>query len=146
MGVTESLLRQQGSIIAVINFFLAALLFLLAGGWFLIQKGCNWNYQREASAFFQKIEEKELKYKNINNRYLPFNIEKSKEALKELKLVPDDASYYDFSVEQSDQQTFRIIAQLKPEILQKWYLHSPKTTKFRLIYEKKEGAKGRVVE
>ena len=139
-------MKQQGSIISVINFLLAALLGLLAGGWFLIQKGCHWNYQREASAFFQKIEEKEQTYKNINNRYLPFKIEKSAEALKELKLNPHDVSYYDFSVEQPGQETFRIIAQLKPKILKKWYLHSPKTTKFRLIYEKKEGAKGKIVD
>jgi len=138
-------MNQRGSIIAVINFFLAALLGLLAGGWFLVQKGCHWNYQREASAFFQKIEEKELKYKNINNRYLPFDIKKSAEALKQLKLDPDDADYHNYSVEQTDKQTFRIIALLKPEILKKWYLHSPKTTKFRLIYEKKDGKKGKLV-
>ena len=137
-------MRQQGSIIAVINFFLASLLFLLAGGWFLIQKGCRWNYQREATAFFKEIEEKELKYKNINNRYLPFSIKNSAEKLKELKLDPDDADYYDFSVEQPDKETFRIIAQLKPEIVKKWYLHSPKS-KIRLIYEKKEGKQGNLV-
>ena len=111
----------------------------------MVQKGCHWNYQREANTFFQMIEAKEIKYKNINNRYLPFNIEKSTEALKELKIDPDDADYYNFSVEQPDQETFRIIAQLKPEILEKWYLHSPKTAKFRLIYEKKEGTKGKIV-
>ena len=138
-------MRQQGSIIAVINFFLAALLFLLAGGWFLIQKGCHWNYQREANAFFKEIEEKELTYKNINNRYLPFSIKDSAEKLKELKLDPDDADYYNYSVEQKDRETFRIIAQLKPEILKKWYLHSPKS-KLTLIYEKKEGEKGKIVD
>ena len=139
------IIKQQGSIIAVINFFLAALLFLLAGGWFLIQKGCHWNYQREATAFFKEIEAKEIKYKSINNRYLPFSIKNSDEKLKELNIDPEDADYYNFSVEQPDQETFRIIAQLKPEILEKWYLHSPKTAKFRLIYEKKEGAKGKIV-
>ena len=139
------IIKQQGSIISVINFFLAALLFLLAGSWFLIQKGCNWNYQREATAFFKEIEAKELKYKSIKNRYLPFSIKNSTEKLKELKLDPDDADYYDFSVEQPNQETFCIIAQLKPKILKKWYLLSPKS-KIRLVYEKKEGKKGKLVE
>jgi hypothetical protein len=138
-------MRQKGSAITKINFFIAACLVLAAAGWFLIQKGCHTYYRREADIFFEKIEKKEISYKNINNRYLPFNIEKSAEALEALKLDPKGAKYYNFSVEEIDNKTFRIIAYLKPEIIKKWYLHTP-NAKFRLIYEKREGEKGRLVD
>ena len=138
-------MRQKGSAITKINFFIAACLVLAAAGWFLIQKGCHTYYQREANIFFEKIEKKEISYKNINNKYLPFNREKSAEALRTLKLDPEKAKYYNFSVQEIDRNTFRIIAHLKPEIIKKWYLHTSKS-KFRLIYEKREGEKGRLVE
>ena len=118
---------------------------LLALGWTFVQKGCHWNYQREAVAFFKKIEAKQISYKNINNKYLPFNIANSTKALQELSIDPAEAEYFDFSVEPVDNQTFRIIARLKPHMVKKWYLHSSKT-KFSLIYEKKAGEPGRLVQ
>lgn len=138
-------MNHKGNAIASINFFIAALLILAAAGWAFIQKGCHWHYQNEANAFFEKIEKKEIKYRNINNKYLPFNFKDSAEALKELRIDPGEAEYYDFSVEQTDEETLRIIAQLKPEILKKWYLHNPES-KFKLVYEKKEGKKGRLID
>ena len=138
-------MRQKSSAITKINFFISACLVLAAAGWFLIQKGCHTYYQREANNFFEKIGKKEISYKNINNKYLPFNIEKSAEALKLLKLDPKEAKYYNFSVEEIDRNTFRIIDHLKPEIIKKWYLHTPKA-KFRLVYEKRVGEKGRLVD
>lgn len=129
---------------APLNLILAAILVLMAAGWSFVQKGCHWHYQREANHLFQKIEVAEIKYKNINNRYLSFNFEKSIDALKKLKIDPEDANYYNFSVVEVNDRTFRIIAHLKDDILKKWYLHNPKT-KITLIYEKEEGEKGKLI-
>lgn len=137
-------LSDRGSVIASINLLIAALLVLAAAGWSLIQKGCHSYYQREAAAFFEKIEKNEISYKNINNKYLPFTVTDSSKALRKLKLNSKQTKYYDFSVEAPTRQTFQIIAHLKPEILNKWYLHNRKTL-LRLVYEKKEGQKGRIV-
>ena len=101
--------------------------------------------QREAHAYFEKIEQAETTYRNRHNWYLPFSIEKSAEGLKELNLDPKDARYFNYSVEVPERTSYKIIAQLKPEIIRKWYLHNPKT-KFQLVYEKKEGMKGRLVK
>ncbi|MBW1799414.1 MAG: hypothetical protein JRJ85_01660 [Deltaproteobacteria bacterium] len=133
--------EQRGSIISSINLFLTALLVLLAAGWSFVQKGCHWHYQKEANHFFQKIEAAETKYKNINTRYLLFNFEKSIDSFKKLKIKPEDAKYYNYSVEELDDRTLRITAHLKPDILKKWYIHNPKT-KITLIYEKRAGEKG----
>jgi hypothetical protein len=144
-AVFIKLLKQQGSVVASINMLIAAILVLGAAGWPYLQKAYHKYHQREANAFFEGIEAKEIKYKNINNKYLPFDLKGSAQALKKLRLNPDDAGYYDFSVQIVDRQTFRIIAQLKPRIVRKWYLHNPKA-KFNLVYEKKEGEKGRRIE
>ena len=96
-------------------------------------------------AELKKIEAKQISYKNINNKYLPFNIANSTKALQELSIDPAEAEYFDFSVEPVDNQTFRIIDRLKPHMVKKWYLHSSKT-KFSLIYEKKAGEPGRLVQ
>ena len=135
--------EQHGSTISSINLFLTALLVLLAAGWPFVQKGCHWNYQREANHLFQKIEAAEITYKNINTRYLSFNFEKSIDSFKQLKISPEDARYYNYSVEEVDNRTLRITAHLKPDILKKWYIHNPKT-KIKLIYEKREGEKGKL--
>jgi len=138
-------MNKGGIGIASINLFFAGLIVLLSAGWVFIQKGCNRSYQREANAFFEKIESKEIKHKNINNKHLPFNFKNSLESLKKLKIDPSDAEYYDYSVTEIDKTAFRIIARLKPEFLKKWYYHNPET-KFRIIYEKRSGQKGRLIE
>jgi len=134
-------LGPRGSIIASINFLLAGLLVLATAGWSFVQRGCHSQFQREAKAFFQKIEEAEIRYKNVNNRYLLFDLKESDKALRNLKIDPGKAKYFGYGVEPMDNQGFRIIAYAKPEMLKKWYLHGPKA-KFRLVYEKKEGEKG----
>jgi len=138
-------LNQWGGTIATINFFLAGLLVLLAAGWSFVQKGCHSYYQREAHAFFEKIGEREVTYKNRNGRFLPFNIKEDKKAFEELNLSREKNRYFDFSVEEKDEQTIKIIATLKPEIVAKWYLHNPKT-RMKLIYEQRTGAKGKLVK
>jgi hypothetical protein len=145
IGARVYFMKESGSTVAAINLFLAALLVLAVAGWSFIQKGCHAYFQGEADAFFQKIEGKEVQYRNINNKYLPFTFEESAKALKELKLDPKGASYYDFSAQQTEGKGLRIIAQLKPEILKRWYLHNPKT-ELRLVYEKMEGQKGKRVQ
>lgn len=138
MGVREN-------IIAVVNLTLAALLVLGALGWSFIQGGCHSYFQKEAIAFFQSIETEEIKYRNVNNRFLPFSLQDSAKGLKELKIDPKKAVYFDYSVEQTDRQTISIIAQLKPEVIKRYYLNNPRT-KFRLLYERREGEKGRLIQ
>ena len=138
-------MQEKGSTIASINLFLAALLVLTGAGWPFVQRGFHSYIQREAHVFFEKIEQAETTYRNRQNRYLPFSIEKSAEGLKELKLNPKGARYFNYSVEVPERTSYKIIAQLKPEIIRKWYLHNPKT-KFQLVYEKKEGGKGRLMK
>lgn len=140
-----SFMNQQGSVIASINLLIAALLVLAAAGWAFVQKGCHSYYQREAMAFFEKIEKKEISYKNINNKYRSFTTNDSQNGLRELKIDPNESQYYTYSVEAPDRGTFRIFAHLKPELLKKWYLQNPRT-KLRLVYEKKEGQKGKLVD
>lgn len=138
-------MKQQGSTIASLNLFLAALLVLAGAGWSFVQKGFHSYYQREAHAFFEKIEKGETTYRNKHNLYLPFGVDKSAEKLKELKIDPKDAKYFNYSVEVVDRTTYKIIAQLKPEIIKKWYLHNPKS-KLQLVYEKREGRRGKIVK
>lgn len=138
-------MKQNGSTIASINLFIAALLVLAAAGWSFVQKGFHSFYQGEAHAFFEKIEKGETTYRNKHNLYLPFGVDKSVEKLKELKIDPKDAKYFNYSVEAVDRTSYKIIAQLKPEIIKKWYLHNPES-KLQLVYEKKEGRRGRVVK
>jgi hypothetical protein len=139
--MTDSDVRERGGTLALINLVLAGLLVLGAAGWSLIQSGCHSYYQREAKAFFQMIEQEELRYRNKQSKLLPFQVKDSLTALKQLNINPKEARYFDFSVEQQGDQGFRIIAYLKPDILRKWYLHNPKS-EFHLVYEKKEGQKG----
>lgn len=134
---------ERGSILAPVNLFIAAILVLSAAGWSFIQKGCHAYYQKEATALFKLIEEKETRYRNINGKYLPFSVEDSAHALKKLKIAVK-RKYYNFSAEQTETRTLRITAYLKPEILNKWYLHNP-GARLRLVYEKKEGQPGRLV-
>lgn len=134
----------RGSIIASVNFLLAGLLVLATAGWSFVQRGCHSHFQGEAMAFFQKIEEAEIRYKNVNNRYLLFDMKESDKALKDLKIDPRQAKLFRYGVEQMENQGFRIIAYARPEMLKKWYLHGPKA-KFRLAYEKREGEKGTLV-
>jgi len=138
-------MKQNGSTVASVNLFLAALLVLGGAGWSFVQKGYHSYYQREAHAFFEKIEQGETTYRNRHNLYLPFGVDKSTEKLKELKIDPKDAKYYNYSVEVVDRTTYKIIAQLKPEIIKKWYLHNPQS-KLQLVYEKKEGRMGRILK
>ena len=134
----------KGSIITSINFFLAGLLVLSAAGWPLVQSGCDSIFQKEAKAFFQKIQDAEVRYKNVNNRYLLFGLKECDKTLRELKIDPREAKYFSYGVEHIDNQGFRITAYAKPEMLNKWYFHGPKT-KFLLVYEKREGEKGRLL-
>ena len=136
--------NDKGSVIASVNLLIAAILVLAAAGWPFVQRGCHAYYHREAWAFFEKIEQKQISYKNVHGKYLPFPFLENSKALKKLKVNPQDAKYYTFRVEVPRTNTFRIIAALKPEILKKWYLHNPKT-KLRLVYEKKDKQKGRIV-
>jgi hypothetical protein len=138
-------MKQKGSTIASVNLFLAALLVLAGAGWSFVQKGYHSYYEREAKSFFEKIEKGETAYRNRHNLYLPFGVDKSTEKLKELKINPKEAEYYNYSVEVLDRTTYRIIAQLKPEIIKKWYLHNP-DSKLQLVYEKKDGRRGRIVK
>ena len=92
MTYSDLLVKQKGSTIASINLFIAAILVLGAAGWPYIQKGFHWYYQREANAFFLEIEKNEISYKNVNSKYLPFNIKNSTKALKTLNLRPERAS------------------------------------------------------
>jgi hypothetical protein len=137
-------MKERGSLVATINFFLAGLLILAAAGWSIVQKGCNAYFQREANAFFEKIEERQVRYRNVNNRYLPFTFEENAKAFKELKIDPKDAHYYDYSATETGDRVLRIAAQAKPEMLRKWYLHNP-GTEVSLVYEKREGQKGKRV-
>ena len=137
-------MKERGSLIATINFFLAGLLILAAAGWSLVQKGCNAYFQREATAFFEKIEDREVRYRNVNNRYLPFTFEESTKKFKELKVDAKGAHYYDYSAMETVDRALRITAQAKPEMLRKWYLYNPKT-EANLVYVKKEGQKGKRV-
>lgn len=137
-------MKERGSLVATINFFLAGLLVLAAAGWSLVQKGCNAYSQREANAFFEKIEEREVRYRNVNNRYLPFTFEESAKAFKELKIDSKVARYFSYSAVETGDRVLRITAQAKPEMLRKWYLYTPKT-EANLVYEKKEGQKGKRV-
>ena len=59
--------------------------------------------------------------------------------------ITGDPGSYDYSVEERDEQTIRIIATLKPKIVAKWYLHNPKAA-MKLVYEQKTGAKGRLLK
>jgi hypothetical protein len=136
------LTSQKGSIIASINLLLAGILVLAAAGWPFIQKGWHGWIQREAKGFFEQIEQAEYRYKNVNNRYLTFSMQGSDKGLKELRLDPEEAENFIYSVESLGRQGFRIIAHAGPEVLEKWYLHGPRA-KFRLIYEKKANEKGR---
>lgn len=138
------LLKMKANWLASINFFLAALLVLAAAGWPFVQEGFNALYMREATAFFSRIEGGETTYKNRNNRYLPFTVDKSAGALKELKISPGDATYCNFAVEVKDPLTLRIVAYLKPDILKKWYLHHPDRP-FAWTYERREGEKGKLI-
>jgi hypothetical protein len=137
-------MKEKGSLVATINFFLAGLLVLAAAGWSLVQKGCNAYVQREANAFFERIEEKQVRYRNVNNRYLPFNFDESTKAFKELKIDGKDARYYNYSAMETADRALRITAQARPELLKKWYLYNPRTEAL-LVYEKKEGQKGKRV-
>ena len=138
-------MKQEGSTIASVNLFLAALLIIAGAGWSFVQKGCHSIYQRETTSLFKQIEKGETTYRNRHNLYLPFGVVESAEKLKELKIDPKEAKYYNYSVEVVDRTTYKIIAQLKPEIIKKWYLHNPKS-KLQLVYEKTEGRRGRVVK
>lgn len=134
---------MRSSTLATTNFMLAGVLVLGAIGWPLIQKGLDYYRQREAIALFERIEQGQVRYRNVNSRYLPFTLQGSGKALRELKINPKEITYYDFSVETPDGQTLRISAHLKPTVLRKWYLLQPQSP-HRLFYEKKEGQKGRV--
>ncbi len=137
-------MKERGSLAATINFFLAGLLVIAAAGWSFVQKGCNAYSQREANNFFEQIADREIRYRNVNNRYLPFTFEESTKAFKELKIDPKGARDYSYSVMETANRTLRITAQAKPEMLRKWYMYSPKT-EASLVYEKKEGQKGKRV-
>jgi hypothetical protein len=137
-------MESKGSTLAVFNLTVAALLVLLAAGWSLVQKGCHSYFQQEATSLFQKIEQGEIRYRNVNNRYLPFGLQESSKALKELRIDPAEARYFNYSVETIDNRGFRIVAHTKPEWLKRWYLHNPQS-RFRLIYEKREGEKGTLI-
>ena len=137
-------LGQQGSGIARYNFFVAAILVLAAVSWPYVQKATDWYYQREAKAFFKVIEEKEIQYSLKNNRYLSFEMQKNAKQLKELDLNLNKAKYYDYAVIEIDTETFHIIAQLRPKIIKKWLLNGP-NTKLALVYEKKVGKEGRIL-
>lgn len=130
--------------LATVALLLSGVLVLLAAGWPLIQKGYHYIYEREALSYFQKIEEGETRYRNVNNRFLPFTVQESAKALQELRLNPKEPRYYDFTVELADDKTFRIIASLKQRILGKWYLHNAQS-RLWLIYEKKDGQKGKMI-
>jgi hypothetical protein len=134
---------MRTSVFCIVNFVLAGLFMLSAAGWSFIQKGCGYYRQREAISLFEIIEQGETRYRNVNNRYLPFTYQESAKALKELKVDPKEINYYDFSVESPDGQTLRISAHLKPDVLRKWYLNQPQSL-YRLFYEKKEGQKGKL--
>ena len=136
-------LGQQGSGIARYNFFVAAILVLAAVSWPYVQKATDWYYQREAKAFFKVIEEKEIQYSLKNNKYLPFGMQNNAIQLKELDLSLNKVKYYDYALIEIDNETFHIIAQLKPKIVKRWFLNGPKT-KLELIYEKKVGKTGRI--
>ncbi len=136
---------QRVSAIARINFSIAALFVLTAVCWPFIQQGMNWYYQRELNAFFDRIEKGEIKHKLIYNKYLPFGMKDNAVQLKKLDLDAKDAKYFNFAVVEKDDRTFFIIAQLKQEIFKRWYLNGTKT-KLRVIYEKKEGETGRLVD
>ena len=138
-------LNQKGSIIAKYNYLIAAILVLAAVSWPYVQKKTDeWVYQREAKQFFELIQEKQLKYSLINNRYLPFKFQNNEKELNALDLNLKKAKYYDFGVIEIDNQTFHIIAQLKPKVIKRWYLIGSKT-KLELVYEKKAGKPGRIL-
>ncbi len=138
-------LDQQGSVIAKYNFLIAAILVLAVVSWPYVQgKVDTWVYQREAKKFFELIQEKQLKYSLTNNRYRPFEFQNNEKELKELDLNLKKAKYYDFGVIEVDNQTFHIIAQLKPKVIKRWYLIGSKT-KLELVYEKQAGKTGRIL-
>jgi hypothetical protein len=127
------------------NFVIAGLLVLLAVSWPFLQKGCHWYYQREAKAHFDKIAEAEIHYKLVNNKYLPFGLRNNSSQLEELELDLKDADHYRFSVVVKDPETFHIIAHLNQKTLKRWYLN-PADTRVKLVYEKREGKEGRIIE
>jgi hypothetical protein len=130
---------------ARINFSIAALFVLAAVCWPFVQMGVNWHYGREAKTFINKIEEGEIRYKLIHNRYLHFGRNNSALQLKALDIDPEDGRDFDVAVVDKDPRTFFIIAQLRPHLLKRWYLNGTRT-KLRYIYEKREGRSGRFVD
>ena len=138
-------MRQRTRAISKINFSIAALVVFAALCWPLIQKGMNWSYQREANAFFEKIKDSQIRHKLIHSQYLPFGTKNNADQLKKLELVLKDATYFDFAVVEKDARTFLIIAQLKPQMIKRWYLNGT-NTKLRVMYEKREGETGRFVD
>ena len=90
------------------------------------------------------IEEKEIKYSLKNNKFLAFGPRKNNKALKELDLDLTKAKYYDYAVVATDNESFHIIAQLRPKIIKQWFLNGP-NTKLELIYEKEVGKTGRIL-
>lgn len=135
---------QNGGVAAKYNFFISVVLVISAVCWPYMQKGVHWYYQREAKNFFNVIEKEEIRYKSVNNKYLPFGISNNAEQQKKLKINLAGAKYFDFSVVEKDTQTFLIIAQLKPNLVKRWYFNGPKT-KSQLIYEKTEHKRGGLV-
>ena len=139
---------QRGSAIVKINYLLSALLILAAVTWPQIQGLVHkFIYQKDINALFEHIADKQWVYYNKNSRFVPFGFTKNSGQLKELKLNLDKSNSYDFSVIVIDdaELIFRIIAQLKRKIMQKWwFLHGPKA-KLNIIYEARLGEKGRIV-
>jgi len=127
---------RKGSVITDINFLISAFLILAAICWPYIQKGVNWYYTREAKAVFLKITKNEINYRAIYNKYLPFGIQENADQLKKLTLDLKDRKYFDYGVFQKGEKTYEIIAQMKPEVLKKWYLIGPKA-ELRLVKELK---------
>lgn len=138
-------MRQRTRAISKINFSIAALVVFTALCWPLIQKGMNWYYQREANAFFEKIKDCQIRHKLIHSQYLPFGTKNNADQLKKLELDLKEAKYFDFAVVEKDARTVLIIAQLKPQMIKRWYLNGA-NTKLRYMYEKREGETGRFVD
>ena len=129
-------MNQKGSVIADINFLISAFLILTAICWPYIQKGVNWYYKREANVIFMKITKSEINHRARYSKYLPFGIHENTEQLNTLTLDLKDRKYFDYGVFQKGGKTYEIIAQMKPELLKKWYLIGPKA-EVRLVKELK---------
>lgn len=134
-------MREKGGIVAKLNFFLSALLIVAGLGWWFVQKGVHqFVYQPEAKETIEMIKKGEEQYRLHNNAYLPFR-KNAAQALKALEIDLSKTRYYDYSVIRKDRETIHIIAELKPEMLKRWYFIGPKTP-FKLVFVQQYGTAG----